>query len=54
MAETYDVTLSILVIKTSNQEPVVDEQQFFTEQTFATLANIADEFYTLVTKLQKL
>ena len=54
MAETYDITLAIKVIKTSDREPIVDEETFFNNQSFARLANLADEFYELIAKLQKI
>lgn len=54
MAETYDVTISIKVTKTSNKEAIVEEETYFNNQNFARLANIADEHYELIAKLQKI
>ena len=54
MAETYGVTLSVQVLKTSNKEVVVDESYMFNDQSFAKMANLSDEFYDLIAKLQKL
>ena len=54
MAETYDVVMAIKVKKNSDKEDIVDEETFFNSQSFARLANLADEFYTLIEKLQKI
>ena len=54
MAETYDVRLAIMVLKTSNREVVVDEETYFNNQIFASLANLADEHYGLIEKLRKI
>lgn len=52
MPDNYDVTLSIIVNK-EGQEVLVDEKDFFRDQTFAKMANIANEFYELLAKLKK-
>lgn len=54
MAEIYDIVLAIKVIKASNKEAIVDEESYFNSQSFAKMANLADEFYELITKLQKI
>ena len=54
MAETYDIILAIKVIKGSNKEAITDEEIHFNAQSFARMVNLADEFYTLVEKLQKI
>ena len=54
MAETYDVVLAIRVLKASSKEALVDEEMFFNGQTFGRMANLADEFYELIAKMQKL
>lgn len=54
MADTYNVFMAIRVTKASNDETVVDEENHFNNQSFARMANLADEFYTLVEKLQKI
>ncbi|MDP2366524.1 MAG: hypothetical protein Q8M94_22445 [Ignavibacteria bacterium] len=54
MAETYDIRLAITVIKSSDKEAIVDEETYFNSQSFARLANLADEFYELIAKLQKI
>lgn len=54
MAEIYDITLAIKVVKTSSKETIVEEETYFNNQSFARLANIADEHYELIAKLQKI
>ena len=54
MAETYSVIMAIRVIKDSSQETIVDEENHFNSQSFSRLANLADEFYELIAKLQKI
>jgi hypothetical protein len=52
--ETYDITLSIKVAKTSNKEVVADEMFLFNGQSFAKMADRSDKFYELITALQKI
>jgi len=54
VAETYNIFMAIRVTKTVNDETIVDEENHFNNQSFARMANLADEFYTLVEKLQKI
>ena len=54
MAEAYNIFLSIAVVKESTQAAEVEEEYRFNNQSFAKMANLADEFYELVAKLQKL
>jgi len=53
MAETYEVTLAIEVVEEKTRKVIAEEKFYFSEQTFAKMANIADQFYELITKLQK-
>jgi len=53
MAETYKAILAIQVTKEKTAEVVAEESFFFSEQTFAKMTNIADQFYELISKLQK-
>lgn len=54
MAETYEVNMSIRVMKVSNKEILVDEETFFGAQSFQKLANLANDFFELMIKLKKL
>lgn len=54
MAETYKAILAISVVRESNNEVITSEEYLFNGQTFARMANIADEFYATVEKLQKI
>ena len=54
MAETYKVNMTIRVIKGDDGEAIADEEYLFPGQSFSKMANLADEFYTLVNKLQKI
>lgn len=53
MAESYDMTTSVKVIKSSNKEVVVEESSFYNNLAFGLMVEKAAEYYTLVTKLQK-
>ena len=53
MPETYDISISVKILKASNKEALADEDFFFNSQPVAKMANIADEFFELVAKLQK-
>lgn len=53
MAEGYKVSLRILVYKGPNEEVIVTEEYFFSDISFSKMANVADEFYELIAKLQK-
>jgi len=50
----YKATLRILVYKGPAEEVIVTEEYFFSDITFSRMANVADEFYELIAKLQKL
>ena len=54
MPETYDITISIKVLKQSNKETIADEMFFFTDQSFSGMANRSDKFYELVAALRKI
>ena len=54
MAEGYKVTLRILVYRGQAEEVIVTEEYFFSDITFSKMANVADEFYELIAKLQKI
>jgi len=54
MAETYDITISIKVQKTSNKEAIADEMFLFNDQAFSKMADRSDKFYELITALQKI
>ena len=54
MAVTYNVNMTIKVTKVDSAETIADEEHVFNNQTFAKMANLADEFYTLINKLQKI
>ena len=54
MAETYNVRLFIGVVKKSTGEDITSEEFYFNDQSFSKMANLADEFYTLIEKLQKI
>ena len=54
MVEKYKVTLSIIVLKGANEEAMVEESFFFNEMAFSKMANVSDEFYEIITKLQKI
>ena len=53
MAATYEITLAIRVWKKDTEEAVVEEDNFFTDLSFGLMANVADEFYELVSRLRK-
>ncbi len=53
MAETYDITISIKVAKSSNKEAITDEMFLFNNQSFAKMADRSDKFYELIAALQK-
>lgn len=50
----YRVTLGIIVLKEPAKEVVAVEDFYFNDLSFSKMANISDEFYELITKLQKL
>ena len=54
MAEVYKVVLGIGVLKGKTEEVIVSEEFYFSDITFAKMANVSDEFYELIGKLQKL
>ena len=54
MADVYKITLGIVVTKGPAEGVMVAEDYFFNDLTFSKMANISDEFYELITKLQKL
>lgn len=54
MAETYDIDLSIKVVKNSTKEAIADETFIFGDQSFKNMANRADKFYELIAALQKI
>lgn len=54
MAEIYKVALGIVVLKGAKGEEIVSEEFFFSDISFAKMANVSDEFYELIAKLQKL
>ena len=54
MSNDYKVTLRIVVSQGPAEEAIVSEDYFFQGVTFSKMANVADEFYELITKLQKL
>ena len=53
MAETYDITLTIKVVKLSTKEPIADEAVYLNNLSFGTMTEKAADYYALVTKLQK-
>ena len=53
MAEIYKVALGIAVLKGKAEEVIVSEEYFFSDITFSKMANVSDEFYELIAKLQK-
>ena len=53
MGEVYGVSLGILVLKGTTEEVVIKEEYFFPDITFSKMANVANEFYELIAKLQK-
>ena len=53
MPEIYKVSLGIEVLKGEKEEVIVTEEYFFQDITFSKMANVADEFYELIAKLQK-
>ena len=53
MAETYDILMTIKVVKASDKTPFTDEAFFFNGQSFAAMADRSDKFYELITALQK-
>lgn len=54
MAADYTVSLAIIVEKGDPPETVVNEGASFSNRTFAKMANIADLYYELVDKIEKL
>ena len=54
MADTYDVSIAILVQAGSNGETIADESTTFNAQSFAKMSALANRFYELVATLQKL
>lgn len=49
----YDVTLTIVVVKNTTGEGLVQENSFFHEQSFSKMTAIAADYYELIAKLQK-
>ena len=54
MPETYKVALKIVVNKVATGDVIVEEEYYFSDITFSKMANVSDEFYELIAKLQKL
>ena len=54
MSEVYKVSLGIRVLKGTAEEAVVIEEFYLSDITFSKMVNVADEFYELIAKLQKL
>ncbi len=52
MPGDYKVALKIVVFK--GTEVIVNEEFYFSDVIFSRMANVSDEFYELITKLQKL
>jgi len=42
------------VTKVDNAETIADEEHVFNNQSFAKMVNLADEYYSLIEKLQKI
>lgn len=53
MADVYRVTMGIIVVKEPAKEVVAVEDFYFNDLTFSKMANVSDQFYELITKLQK-
>ena len=53
MAEVYKVTLRIVVRKSAPEDVIVEEEFYFSDISFSKMANVSDEFYELIAKLQK-
>lgn len=54
MPEQYVVSLAIEVVKGEAKEVMVSEGVSFIASSFAKMANISDQYYELVQKLEKL
>ena len=54
MADVYKITMGIVVSKSPAETLLVAEDFYFNDLTFSKMANISDEFFELITKLQKL
>jgi hypothetical protein len=54
VAETYDCNFAVLVVKSSNGEPVDDESFTFNTQTFSKMSNLVNEFFKFVAAMQKI
>lgn len=54
MAEIYHIRLFIGVMKDSTREDITAEEFYFNDKSFSKMVNLADEFFQLVEKLQKL
>jgi hypothetical protein len=53
VAETYDLALSVKIVKNSTKEAVADETSYFNNLSFGVLAEKSADYYALVTKLLK-
>jgi hypothetical protein len=54
MADQYVVSLTIEVVKGEAKEVMVSEGVAFAVSTFAKMANLTDQYYELIGKLEKL
>lgn len=54
MADEYTISMSIVVTKGTPAEVVQDEGVSFSNKSFAKMANIADLYYELIEKIEKL
>ena len=54
MADVYKVSLRIVVHKGSPEDVMVEETFYFSDIPFSKMANVSDEFYELIAKLQKI
>lgn len=53
MADEYKIVMSVNVQKGENATDKVEEYFYFTAGTFARMVNLTNDFYELITKLQK-
>lgn len=53
MADTYVVSFAIEVVKGEDKEIMVSEGVSFSSSSFAQMANLTDQYYELIEKLQK-
>lgn len=54
MAVEYTISMAIVVTKGDPPEAVQDEGVSFSNKSFAKMANIADLYYELIDKIEKL